>query len=469
MDRVTTGVSDLDTILGGGLPLNSLNVIAGSPGTGKTILAQQLIYANARPDAPALYLTTLSEPAPKMLRYLQRFPFYDEDKLFGDDACIAYRDIAELIRSKSFAALPELLTDLLRDHRPAFLVIDSFKALRELGSAGPELRRVLFDLGGELAARSCTTVLVGEYTAKEVLELPEFAIADGIVHLVNRQYGTRDERYLRVFKLRGSSYHAGEHAFRVTSQGLSVFPRLVTPARPPAHASYAERISTGVAGLDAMIGGGLRRGSATLVAGSAGTGKTLLGLQFLFAGIAAGEHGLLINFQENPSLLHHLIAERGLDVHELDEGGRLTSLYMSPVEMNIDDVVQRSLAALAARPVRRVVIDSLGDLEAAATDPLRFRGYVYALMQMFAVAGVTSYATMESLIDPSYSSFTQVGASHISDNVIALRHFAEGPDPNCALGRTLAVIKCRGSDHDHHIRRMTITARGVEVEGALPR
>jgi circadian clock protein KaiC len=464
MERITTGSREFDLLLEGGLPLNSLNVVAGTPGTGKTILAQQLVFANARPDAPALYLTTLSEPAAKMLRYLQQFSFFDEGKLLGERPAIVYRDISTAVRAKGLEALPETVSALMAEHRPAFLVIDSFKALRDLGPAGPESRRAIFDLAGNLAARACTTLLVGEYTARELETLPEFTIADGIVQLVSRAYGTREERYLRMIKLRGSGYRAGEHAFRLSASGLAVFPRLVTPVLPTTYTSASERVSTGVAGLDRMFHGGLRRGSSTLVVGSAGSGKTLLGMNFLYAGVAAGEPGLLVSFQENPTLLRQLVAGQGWSAAELDPPGRLTAIYVSPVEMNVDDIVQRILAALEARPIRRVVIDSLGDLEAATTDPQRFRSYIYSLMQLLAVRGLTTYATYESLVEPDFASFTRVGASYISDNVIALRAVVDGgARPGGRIARGLAVVKCRGSAHDDHIREMTIGSRGVEV------
>lgn len=469
MERISTGIPGLDAVLEGGFPIHSLNVIAGAPGAGKTILAQQLVYANARRGAPALYLTTLSEPASKMLRYLQGLSFFDQDRLLDESPSVVYRDLSVPIRRRGFDALPDILTSLMAEHRPAYLVLDSFKALRELGSAGPELRRTLFDLAGGLAARSCTTLLVGEYTERELEELPELAIADGIVHLVTRPYGTRDERYLRVRKLRGSGYRAGEHAFRISPDGLSVFPRLVTPAEPPPYAASAERVSTGVAGLDRMLDGGLRRGSSTLVVGAAGTGKTVLGLHFLFAGAAAGEHGLLVSFQENPTLLRHLITGLGWRADELGERGRVTSLYISPVEMNLDEVVQRMLSVLDAHPVRRVVIDSLGDLEAASSDPLRFRGYVYALVQLLAVRGITTYATNELPVEPGFAFFTRMGASYVSDNVIALRYVAEDEDrrEDRAFARSIAVVKCRGSAHDHHIRRLIIGPRGAAVEARV--
>lgn len=469
MERITTGTAELDLILGGGLPLHSLNIVAGTPGTGKTILAQQFVFANARPDAPALYLTTLSEPASKMLRHLQQFSCFDDGKLIGDPPSIFYRDIAEAVRARGLEALPETVLALMAEHRPATMVIDSFKALRDLGQPGPEVRRALFDLAGNLAARSCTTLLVGEYSARDMDVLPEFTIADGILQLVNRPSGTRDERYLRVLKLRGSDYRAGEHAFRLTGHGLAVFPRLVTLPVPAGYTASEEQVSTGVAGLDRMLHGGLRRGSSTLVAGSAGSGKTLLGMHFLFAGVAAGEHGLLVSFQENPTLLRHLISGLGWSAGELDERGRLTALYVSPVEMNVDDIVQRIMAVLADMPIRRVVIDSLGDLDAASSDPQRFRCYVYSLMQLFAVRGVTAYATYESLVEPDFACFTRVGASYISDNVIALRHLVENSAHSYGrIARAVAVVKCRGSAHDSHIRKMTIGEHGVEVDAEPP-
>lgn len=465
MKRISTGTAELDLILGGGWPQYSLNILAGTPGTGKTILAQQFVFANARPDAPALYLTTLSEPAAKMLRYLQQFSFFDDAKLLGDPPSIVYRDIAEAVRERGLEALPELVVALMTEHRPAYLVIDSFKALRELGSTGPELRRAIFDLAGTLATRSCTTLLVGEYSGSDWESLPEFTIADGIVQLVNKPFGTRDERYTRVLKLRGSGYLPGEHAFRITSHGLAIFPRLITPPQPTTYIASTEQISTGVAALDRMFDGGLRRGSSTLLVGSAGSGKTLLGVHFLFAGIAAGEQVLMVSFQESPSLLRHLIAGFGWNVDELGEHGHFTSVYVSPVEMNVDDIVQQLMAVVEAKPIRRVLIDSFGDLEAAATDPQRFRSYVYSLMQLFAVRGITTYATYESLVDLDFASFTRVGASYMSDNVIALRYLVDdGRRLHARIIHAIAVVKCRGSAHDHQVRQMIVGPHGVHIE-----
>jgi len=463
VERVTSGIVPLDEILGGGVPTNSLVVVAGAPGTGKTILAQQFVFANATPDARALYLTTLSEPRAKTIRYLQQFSFFDQDRLIGERPAILYGDLAEPIRTQGFEALSETVGALLDEHRPRLLVIDSFKALRDLVPSDVQARRVLFDLASRLAARSCTTLFVGEYVRDELERLPEFAIADGILHLVNRPTGTRDERYLRVHKLRGSGFRAGEHAFRISSDGLSVFPRLVTPAEPTAYHASDERVGTGLAGLDAMLGGGLRRGSATLVRGPSGSGKTLLGLHFLHAGAVAGEHGLLVSFQENPSMIRFITSAIGLDARELDASGHLTSLYLSPVELNVDDVIQRITAVLAAKPIRRVVVDSLLDLEAAvSSDPMRFRSYFYALIQRFAVEGIAAMLVVGTEIGAGPRDLAD--AEYTADTVIDLR-YAPADAPGRESARNIVVLKSRGVAHATTANRLRVGARGLEVGG----
>lgn len=464
MERVTTGNPRLDEILGGGLPRNSLTLVAGPPGTGKTILAQQFMFANASEEERGVYLTSLSEPRPKLLRYLQQLSFFDDEKLLGTPPAIYYGDVAQPIRAAGFEELPAVLTRVLREHRPSFLVVDSFKALRDLGVGHPRFREVLFDVAGHLSASACTTLLVGEYTPEEMAVLPEFAVVDGIIQLFNQKHGVRDERYLRVVKMRGSPHRTGEHAFRIEPSGLKVFPRLVTPREPPAYEASDERVSTGVAELDAMSGGGVWRGSTTLVAGPSGSGKTLLGLHFLFAGAAAREPGLLVSFQENPTQLRRIVGRQAWDPGEMGEGGLIHHLYVSPVEMNIDDIVSRIQDNIEGRGVRRLVIDSVGDLEAASWDKDRFRSYVYSMVQYFGARNVSAYLLLEAVISTNAGPLSESHISYLSDNVFGLRYLAEED-----FTRGITVIKTRGSDHDPHTHPFAITSRGIVIDKARVR
>ena len=174
----TTGVDALDLVLGGGLPAGSTTIIAGLPGTGKTVLAEQFLFANATEATPALYLTTMSEPLEKIIRYLQRFSFFDPERL---PSAIHYQDIGQVIRTRGIEALPLVVEELIADHGAVFVVIDSLKATHDLCRDPVAFRIALFDLGRVLTAAGTTALLVGEYGPTDIATLPEFAVADGVV------------------------------------------------------------------------------------------------------------------------------------------------------------------------------------------------------------------------------------------------------------------------------------------------
>ncbi|HZH04021.1 MAG TPA: ATPase domain-containing protein, partial [Myxococcaceae bacterium] len=284
LSRIRTGNEQLDTILGGGFPRHSMNILMGEPGSGKTILAERLIFANAGGqthgadgERPILYLTTLSEPLEKVVRYLQQFSFYDEERLAS--GAIIYDSLGAELEEKGLAAVVPKLKEVIQTLSPKIIVIDSFKAIHDLTTSMPEMRRMLYEMSGLLTAYDTTVFLVGEYSEDQIASLPEFAVADAMVELARRKQGTRDERYLRVLKLRGSGYQEGLHAFRITPDGLDVFPRLVSPDVAPTYALAEARVPTGITGLDAMLCGGFWAGSATLLEGPTGSGKTTLALQ----------------------------------------------------------------------------------------------------------------------------------------------------------------------------------------------
>jgi circadian clock protein KaiC len=276
----------------------------GEPGTGKTVFAEQLLFKNADAGRPVLYLTTLAEPLSKVVTYLQRFAFYDESKMGTE---IVYDDVGSLLATEGPDALLPRLREAIETLGPKIIVIDSFKAIHDLSTSVARMRRLVSQLAGLLSAYDTTTFLVGEYRPQDIARYPEFAVADGIVEFARQNRSTTDERFLRVSKLRGSGYLEGLHGIHITSAGLEVYPRLISPVEPKDYATRRERVSTGVAGLDAMLHGGVWRGSTTLMVGPTGSGKTTLGLQFALAGVASGEAALYVNFQENPTQLARVI------------------------------------------------------------------------------------------------------------------------------------------------------------------
>jgi circadian clock protein KaiC len=460
MQRISTGNPEADLVLGGGFPANSINILMGEPGTGKTLFVEQLMFANADGDRPILYLSTLSEPLAKVITYVQRFPFFDEKRL---GTSVLYDEIGGLLSTDGLGALIPRLRELIESVQPKIIVIDSLKAIHDLGTSVVEVRRMISDMAGLLSAFATTSFLVGEYSEADVTRHPEFAVADGIVEFARFKHTAQDERFMRVSKLRGSGYREGLHAFRLTDNGFEIYPRLVSPAVPENYTVARERLKFGVDGLDRLIGGGVWQGSTTLVVGPTGSGKTTIGLQFVLAGVAAGQPSLYINFQENPTQLAQAIANLGEDLESLRSRG-LHLLYASSVELQIDRIIVDLFTVVERHGIRRVVLDAVGDLSLASSDPRRTQDYLYALVQQFAVAGITALFLLEDVSHGPMSSGAIVPAEHarlsyMCDNLILLE-MRRGE----RLARRMSIYKTRGSAHDDAAHPMTISARGVRVE-----
>lgn len=450
IDRLTTGHAAVDAILHGGFPTNSLNVLMGAPGTGKTILAEQMMFHNASEDCRALYLTTLSEPLSKVVTYLQGFAFYDADRL---GSAVVYDDVGAAFAAEGPGVLVPRLREAIRTMSPRLIVIDSFRALHDLGAPQSDMRRLISEMAGLLSAYRVTTFLVGEYTEDDMSSCPEFAVADSIVQLARRGTPRRDERFLRVFKLRGSAYAEGLHSFEITPHGLEVHPRLVTPRVPVDYVPEPRRIASGVPGLDELLDGGVWAGSSTLITGAAGTGKTTLALQFAMEGARNGERCLFLNLQENPVQLARTLRSLGSDADQLRAEG-LDLVYHSPVELRIDRVASDILDRVNAGRLHRIAIDALGDLVLAAGDRERFHDFLYSIVQHLIVNGVTSFLTLER--EPRREMDGYI--SSISDAVIEL-----GLDMGDPPRRTIRVVKARGAAHDLRRHELVLGMGGASI------
>jgi len=457
VEKISTGCAGLDEVLLGGIPANTITVLMGAPGTGKTILAEQLAFANATPEAPALYLTTLSEPLEKILAHGQTHTFYDVNKV---GTSVFYEDLGVMLRDSGIEKLPELVLELLMERRPRFVFIDSFKALNELVTTPRERRTITYDLANVLSSYHCTSFLVGEYAQEMMTELPVFAIADVILQLLKHSTNVREQRFLRVEKLRGSDSVPGLHAFSIKQGGIEVYPRLLTPPSAPLYSVRVERVNTAIDGLDDMIAEGFWRGSTTLIAGPTGSGKTIIGLHFICEGVMKGEPGLYVGFQENPTQLARIMMGFGWEPEKLANDG-FELMYRSPVEMQLDEVTSELFHRVREGKIKRVVIDALGDLERSSIDRQRFSDFVYALTQWFAAQNVTCMMTYEMTHLFEVHGISDQEVSNMSDNILLLR-FREAE----TMERTLRIIKTRGSAHDNRERKLDITSKGIIISDA---
>jgi circadian clock protein KaiC len=450
-DRLSTGNGRLDAVLGGGFSRNTINLVLGLPGSGKTTLAQQFAYHNARADRPALYLSTVSEPLEKVLRFGQTLSFFDASAV---GSRVIYEDLGAVVDA-GLHSVHDRIRQFLRQHRPGILIIDSFKSLSPYAGSDREFRRFLHTLAGMLSAFPVTTLWLGEYDLGETTTAPEFAIADAIIALGTTQRAERSFRSLRVLKMRGGGYRSGWHSYRISADGIVVFPRLADPGEPSGYALGRERMSAGVQAIDDMLADGYWPGASTLVAGPTGTGKTLMGLHFVFSGARRGEPGVIATMQEDPTQLDRIARSFGWSL----TGGGVTLMYRSPVDLYIDEWVYELLDTIEAVGATRVLVDSLGDIQAASFDLARFREYTYSLLHRCARQGVSVMLTYELPELFGARQLTEQGASHLVDNVVLLQYKqAQG-----AISRTLTVLKTRASDHDVRVREFEISREGITL------
>lgn len=457
-DRVRTGIPYLDPLLGGGIPAASVTMIAGEPGAGKTILSLQILFNLAAQGLKCVYYSTLSEPSLKLIKYLQVFSFFDAALV--DTGHVSFVDLGSLMRSEGVEVALDSVTERTERDEPDVVVIDSFKAIHDMAADPAKSRGVVYELSVQMASWGATTFLVGEYTDAEIAALPEFAVADGILRLVNGEEALTRVREFEILKLRGTAYVSGKHFFEIFSHGVEFYPRVRTPEEAGQSFDLNDRLTTGVAGLDRMFRGGVPRCSATAVEGGTGTGKTLLGLHFLVEGARRGESGILFTLEETKAQLHALARNFGWDLTSLPA---LDIQYTPPVELSTDRFLHEVRRKVETSGAKRAVLDSLSSLSLGVHSERRFKELVYTLVKHFRRMGTTPLFTMEVPELLGSGRLTGHGVSSIADNVIRLRYVEIGAE----LQRAISVLKARGIEHERALRRLRIDAAGVHVEGGF--
>jgi circadian clock protein KaiC len=449
-ERFSSGEPHLDAVLGGGLPANALNMIIGLPGSGKTILAEQFMFHNASAERPGMYLSTVSEPLDKILRYGQGLDFFEAETI---GTSVFFDDLGQTLNDGGLDDLLAHVRGLIAERLPGVIVIDSFKALSAYAANPRVFRGFLHELAGTLTALPTTTFWVGEYGRDDIATAPEFAVADGIISLTTRREAERAIRLLEILKLRGTGFMSGEHAYRIASDGLRIFPRLAVSLPVESYDVASERMSSGIPAIDEMLANGYWSGASTMVAGPSGSGKTLMGLHFIFNGAAAGQPGIIATLQENTTQLERVVSGFGWS---LDSDG-VELMYRSPVDLYLDEWFYELLEVIERTRARRIFIDSLGDLRRGAVDEVRFREYLYSLLQRSTTQHISVMMSYETPGLSGISTLSEGDISHLSDNVILLQFVRRGTQ----LLRAVTVLKTRASRHEPDVREFKITPEGI--------
>lgn len=451
-----TGVPGLDMLLGGGLSDFSFNVIAGAPGSGKTTLAHQIMFALAGPHKRALFFTVLGEPPLKMLRYQQQYSFFDIDKV-GE--CIRYVNLADDLRTGDFSGVLERIVREVEAFSPGLVFVDSFRSVVQTAKNGNEgvndLQCFIQELGTRMTSWQATSFLIGEYSNPEQEANPVMTVADGMMALSNDINGNTAVRKIRIVKMRGQAHLAGAHTFRIGVDGVQIYPRLLPALGSTAARGAVARVSSGVAVLDELLGGGLPQGHALLVVGPSGSGKTVLATVFLAQGVALGEKGVLACFEKGAARL------RNADLARLVQNGDVTLVSSRSLDLSIEEILDDVISTVRRTGATRVVIDSLSEVGLYLAPEFRddLRTSVFRLLAGLGELGVTVLVTMG--MDDSYTElrFSQADTGFLADAIIAMRYVEVAG----SLVKVLSVVKVRGSAHSTELRSYDIRADGIHI------
>lgn len=463
--QASSGVEGLDDILSGGFARDRLFLLEGSPGTGKTTAALAFLMAGARAGERTLYIT-LSETAEELrdtatahgwaLDGVEVFELAPPESLLDEQQqqSLLYSSDLEL------GETTRMMFEVVERIKPHRVVIDSLSEIRLLAQSSLRYRRQVLALKHYFARHAATVLLLDDLTT-EALDKTVHSVAHGVIRLeeLAPNYGA-ERRRVRVIKYRGRRFRGGFHDFTIKTGGLEIYPRLVAGE----HRTKFDRdpLVSGVQGLDALLGGGVERGSSALILGPAGTGKSLVALYFAMAAVARGERAALFVFDEELGLLFDRIKKLGFDLEALHEADKLVIQQIDAAELSPGEFTASVRRCVDDHGIKTVIIDSLNGYQAAMPEEQFLVLHMHELLQYLNRQGATTFLTVaqHGLVGDMKA---PVDVTYLADTVILLRYFE-------ALGqvrRAMSVIKKRAGEHEKTIREFVIDARGLTVGPAL--
>ena len=458
--RVPTGIPGLDKVLLGGLFQSSMYIVRGTPGAGKTILSNQFAFHHAQAGGKVVYISLLAESNTRMFAYLRSLDFFDDVPIGFD---IVYLSASHVLETLDLRELQEMMRHAMQDLHASLIILDGLSALSFIATGPLELKKFIRNLQAYVDLARCTVLLLQD--EGEQLQALDTTV-DGVLYLNNTTTAVGNVRYLYVSKLRGSGFLRGRHLFEITEMGLTVYPRteaLLRHTLPP-DVQHVGQAMFGVLGLDEMLGGGLPSGSTTVLLGTAGSGRTMLGLQFLAGGVAQGEPGLYFGFDERPSEVFAKSGSIGLLLKAAEARGLFVVQWQPMYENLLDMLVAQLLATVSSHNIRRVFVDNLEGFQRALDSDDRLTAVLAALATELRGRGVTTLFSLElAEIMGVTIAFPVPGISMIADNILLLRYVLH----KTVLQRMLSIVKMRRGAYNQGTMQLIIDTHGINV-AALP-
>jgi circadian clock protein KaiC len=460
VERASTGVVGLDSILGGGLPTNHLYLLDGEPGTGKTTLALQFLLEGAKIGERGLYVT-LSESMLELEGVAQSHGWnLDEIEIFELSAAAASPADEYTIFHPAEIELQETVGEVLQavvDANPSRVVFDSLSEMRLLARDPLRFRRQILALKQFFAGRQCTVLLLDDKSAPEG-DMQLHSLAHGVIALEHlaMEYGA-ERRRLQVTKLRGVRFWGGYHDFRICTGGIAVYPRIRRGEGRELRG--LDSLKSNSAALDELLGGGLARGTSTLLTGAAGTGKTVLSVQYVCAAVERGERVRMFMFDERTSTFHARAEGLGMDLSAAIADGRLTIVQIEPTQMSPGEFANEVVRAVQVDQVSLLVIDSINGYMNAMPAERQLGVQLHELLSFLNDYGVTSVLTLvqHGVFGGPVDEAAEV--SYLADTVVLLRYF----EYKGAVRGAISVVKKRSGPHEHTIRECRVAHGGLKV------
>lgn len=456
LPRIESGIAGLDTLLNGGLVAGSSYIIQGRPGSGKTIFANQIAFHHAAHGGRVLFATLLSETHERLFQFLSTLSFFDRERIGREMQFVSAFDT---LQSEGLDEVVKLLRREISRQKASVLIVDGVLNARSRADTAIDTKKFIAELQGHAAFAGCTVLFLTSARLDD--GSPEHTMVDGVIELGDDLTGARSVRRLNLRKTRGSGAISGLHEFEITENGIVIYPRLEAVLSRPSVPDDLDlgRTSTGVDDVDRLIGGGLQKGSSTLLIGPSGSGKTSLGISFV-SQATVDEPGLIFGFYESEERLKRKASALGFGLAQKIEDGAVHVLWQPTTERLLDALGHRLLNAVRQKNIKRVLIDSLGGIARAAVRSNRVTEFFTALIGELRAMGVTVIATWE--IRDMFDSNAQAPAlelSSIFDNLILLRFIED----QTQLRRILTVIKVRDSEYDPSFHEMVLNQDGIRL------
>ncbi|TQD24913.1 ATPase domain-containing protein [Methanolobus vulcani] len=448
METKFTGIDGFDEILGGGITAPSTILIAGNPGSGRTILGVQSLCEAARNGEKVLYICITTQSENSIRESLSEYSFYEEALNI------------HIFNTSSVERDPlTMLVDLgntVNSIKPDRILIDPITPIG-FGFPEAERRRFIYSLNSAIVEWNAIVYLTGTMSKSDVCRSVISDVTDGIVYLSQEILRRGSKRMITILKMNRPNYIDGEHSFSINANGLTIYPRITAPVIE--ETAQVSRISAGIPKFDELSRGGLFELSATLIAGNTGTGKTLFGLNFIVEGAKNGEPGIISTFEDSPAELRRYAASLGLDLEELEKQGLIKIIYTPPSEINACRHTIELRNYIQEMGAKRVLLDDISGFDYVFDTQIAKREHIANMIRLFKNMGVTSMFISGNMAAGSDILQAEIPVSSLVDVLILLKHMDIGKE----IRKTMSILKMHGSDHEKHLISYDITSEGISI------